>query len=125
MIPPDDKQENGADSFIDRMRLSHANESAQGEMDLQSVDRESTVVEVALVSVTRVESTADSNKMTVPVPSGQQEPAKCHDRENVSGAEPENASAGVVKIKGRMVERLHLDMARQLLERAERLAGRV
>ena len=40
-------------------------------------------------------------------------------------AEPENASAGVVKIKGRMVERLHLDMARQLLERAERLSGRV
>lgn len=40
-------------------------------------------------------------------------------------AEPENASAGVVKINGRMVERLHLDMARQLLGRAERLAGRL
>ena len=39
-------------------------------------------------------------------------------------AEPANASAGVVKINGRMVERLHLDMATQLLERAERLAGR-
>ncbi len=40
-------------------------------------------------------------------------------------AEPSSASAGVVNIKGRMVERLHLDMARQLLERAERLSGRV
>ena len=40
-------------------------------------------------------------------------------------AEPENMSAGVVKINGRMVERLHLDMARQLLERAERRSDRL
>ena len=40
-------------------------------------------------------------------------------------AEPSSASAGVVKINGRMVERLHLDMARQLLERAERLSDRL
>lgn len=40
-------------------------------------------------------------------------------------AEPENVSAGVVQISGRMVERLHLEMATQLLARAERLAGRL
>lgn len=40
-------------------------------------------------------------------------------------AEPQNESAGVVKIEGRMVERLHLDMARQLLARASRFTDRV
>lgn len=39
-------------------------------------------------------------------------------------ADPVNAGAGVVQVQGRMVERLHLDMARQLLKRAARLAAR-
>ncbi|ASJ71490.1 HpcH/HpaI aldolase/citrate lyase family protein [Granulosicoccus antarcticus] len=39
-------------------------------------------------------------------------------------AEPQNEALGVVKINGRMVERLHLDMAKQLLARADRLAER-
>lgn len=39
-------------------------------------------------------------------------------------AEPVNAQAGVVQIQGRMVERLHLEMAQQLLARAARLANR-
>lgn len=38
--------------------------------------------------------------------------------------DPHNAGAGVLQIDGRMVERLHLGMARKLLERAERLAAR-
>ncbi|MGQ7845949.1 HpcH/HpaI aldolase/citrate lyase family protein [Granulosicoccus sp. 3-233] len=38
--------------------------------------------------------------------------------------DPHNAEAGVVQVRGKMVERLHLDMALQLLARSERLAGR-
>lgn len=38
--------------------------------------------------------------------------------------EPANAGAGVLQVQGRMVERLHLEMARALLLRAERLAER-
>ncbi|NND90849.1 MAG: CoA ester lyase [Granulosicoccus sp.] len=37
---------------------------------------------------------------------------------------PENAQAGVVQIDGRMVERLHLGMARKLLARVEHLDSR-
>jgi citrate lyase subunit beta/citryl-CoA lyase len=36
-------------------------------------------------------------------------------------AKPENAKVGVLQINGRMTERLHLDMATQLLARVERL----
>jgi citrate lyase subunit beta/citryl-CoA lyase len=39
-------------------------------------------------------------------------------------AQPENAAAGVLQINGKMVERLHLAMATQLLERVERLRHR-
>ena len=38
--------------------------------------------------------------------------------------EPDNQSAGVVKINGRMVERLHRDMAVRLLARAARFSDR-
>lgn len=38
--------------------------------------------------------------------------------------EPGNAGAGVVQVQGQMVERLHLEMAQQLLARAVRLADR-
>lgn len=38
--------------------------------------------------------------------------------------EPDNAGAGVVQVQGQMVERLHLEMAQQLLARAVRLADR-
>lgn len=37
---------------------------------------------------------------------------------------PENATAGVLQINGRMIERLHLAMATQLLARVERLGHR-
>ena len=33
-------------------------------------------------------------------------------------ADPENAGRGVISLNGRMVERLHLEMAQTLLERA-------
>ncbi|MFT4726878.1 MAG: citrate lyase subunit beta/citryl-CoA lyase [Granulosicoccus sp.] len=39
-------------------------------------------------------------------------------------AQPENVAAGVLQINGRMIERLHLDMAMQLIERVERLRHR-
>ncbi|MFT5893574.1 MAG: citrate lyase subunit beta/citryl-CoA lyase [bacterium] len=39
-------------------------------------------------------------------------------------AQPENAGAGVLQINGRMIERLHLAMATQLLARVERLSHR-
>lgn len=38
---------------------------------------------------------------------------------------PENADKGAISIDGRMVERLHLSMANDLLERAQRLSHRV
>ena len=93
MIPPDDKQENGTDSFIDRMRRSHANDSAQGEMDLHSADDEATAVEVAPVSATQVESTVDSNEVPVQVLSSQQDGATHYERGSVSEATQENATA--------------------------------
>lgn len=37
---------------------------------------------------------------------------------------PDNVNAGVLQIDGRMIERLHLDMAEQLLTRASQLAAR-
>ena len=37
-------------------------------------------------------------------------------------AQPENAAAGVLQVNGRMIERLHLGMAEQLLARVERLS---
>jgi len=39
-------------------------------------------------------------------------------------AQPENAAVGVLQINGRMIERLHLAMATQLLNRVERLNHR-
>ena len=39
-------------------------------------------------------------------------------------AQPENAAAGVLQINGRMIERLHLAMAEQLLARVRRLSHR-
>ncbi|WEK50645.1 MAG: CoA ester lyase [Candidatus Kaistia colombiensis] len=38
--------------------------------------------------------------------------------------EPENADKGVVRVEGRMVERLHADMARRLLALAEAIAAK-
>jgi citrate lyase subunit beta/citryl-CoA lyase len=37
---------------------------------------------------------------------------------------PENAGKGVLKVEGRMVERLHLDAARRLIAVAEAIAAR-
>ncbi len=37
---------------------------------------------------------------------------------------PENADCGVIRLNGRMVERLHLEMARALLERVGRMRGK-
>ena len=37
---------------------------------------------------------------------------------------PENAGKGVIKVEGRMVERLHLDEALRILALAEAIAGR-
>lgn len=37
-------------------------------------------------------------------------------------AQPENAAVGVLQINGRMIERLHLSMAEQLLDRVQRLS---
>lgn len=39
-------------------------------------------------------------------------------------AQPENAAAGVLQIDGRMIERLHLAMAKHLLARVERISKR-
>lgn len=39
-------------------------------------------------------------------------------------SQPENSASGVLQINGRMIERLHLSMARQLLARVDRLSQR-
>lgn len=54
------------------------------------------------------------------------DPAKLAEARSIVAAfaKPENARAGVINLDGRMVERLHADMAEKLIAKAERLAAR-